>query len=235
MVGAPARRRQVVFAQRRGLSQRKACALFSVSRSTLGYPVRPHRDRQGQRLGALPLSAPPLRALAGGNHRRPAQGPPATAHRSQEPDHPCLIFCRFQLARTRCALLSAYGAAAFESRQNDAGGLCPDARQYLKPRGHPQELTGPKNAGRSARSWPSSEGRAVTGIGSTSRPPSTSSAAAWTSIPNRPEAGNPRKTRKDRQTESRSYWARTAFTKTRRLRLVGQFQLSETNQRSVSF
>jgi putative transposase len=36
MVSAPARRRQVVFAQRRGLSQRRACALFSVSRSTLG-------------------------------------------------------------------------------------------------------------------------------------------------------------------------------------------------------
>lgn len=40
-------------------------------------------------------------------------------------------------------------AAAFESRQNDPEGLCSDARQYLKPRSHPQELTGPKNAGRS--------------------------------------------------------------------------------------
>ena len=40
MVGAPARRRQVVFAQRRGMSQRKACVLFSVSRSTLGYASR---------------------------------------------------------------------------------------------------------------------------------------------------------------------------------------------------
>lgn len=40
MVGAPARRRQVVFALRRGLSQRKACALFSVSRSALGSASR---------------------------------------------------------------------------------------------------------------------------------------------------------------------------------------------------
>jgi hypothetical protein len=35
------------------------------------------------------------------------------------------------------------------------------------------------------------------GTGSTSRPPSTSSAVAWTSIPNRPERRYPRKTRKD--------------------------------------
>ena len=40
MVGGPARHRQVVFAQRRGLSQRRACARFSVSRSTLGYASR---------------------------------------------------------------------------------------------------------------------------------------------------------------------------------------------------
>ena len=42
-----------------------------------------------------------------------------------------------------------------------------------------------------------SAGPAVTGTGSTSRPPSTSSAAAWTSIPNRSEFGYPQKTRKD--------------------------------------
>jgi putative transposase len=37
MVGAPARRRQVSFARKRGLSLRRACALLSVSRSTLDY------------------------------------------------------------------------------------------------------------------------------------------------------------------------------------------------------
>jgi len=52
MVGAPARRRQVVFAQRRGLSQRKACALFSVSRSTLGYASR-IEARDGPLLAAM--------------------------------------------------------------------------------------------------------------------------------------------------------------------------------------
>ncbi len=44
-----------------------------------------------------------------------------------------------------------------------------------------------------------SAGPAVTGTGSTSRPPSTSSAAAWTSIPNRSEFGYPQKTRKDQK------------------------------------
>lgn len=37
MVSAQARRRQVAFATQRGLSQRRACALLSVARSTLGY------------------------------------------------------------------------------------------------------------------------------------------------------------------------------------------------------
>jgi len=37
MVGAPARRHQVAFAQGRGLSVRKACALLSTARSGLGY------------------------------------------------------------------------------------------------------------------------------------------------------------------------------------------------------
>lgn len=37
MVSAPARREQVAFAAGLGLSQRRACALFSVARSTLGY------------------------------------------------------------------------------------------------------------------------------------------------------------------------------------------------------
>ena len=40
MVGAPARRQQVAFAQKHGVSQRRACALFSTSRSTLQYTSR---------------------------------------------------------------------------------------------------------------------------------------------------------------------------------------------------
>ncbi len=31
-----------------------------------------------------------------------------------------------------------------------SGRICPDDRQYFNPESHPQELTGPKNAGRSA-------------------------------------------------------------------------------------
>ena len=37
MVSVPARRRQVAYAPGRGLSQRRACTLFSVARSALGY------------------------------------------------------------------------------------------------------------------------------------------------------------------------------------------------------
>ena len=37
MVGARVRRQQVAFVQTRGLSRRRACALLSVARSTLGY------------------------------------------------------------------------------------------------------------------------------------------------------------------------------------------------------
>ena len=40
MVGARARRQQVAFALARGLSSRRACALLSVARSTLGYQSR---------------------------------------------------------------------------------------------------------------------------------------------------------------------------------------------------
>ena len=40
MVGAPARRQQVTFALKHGLSQRRACALLSTSRSTLHYESR---------------------------------------------------------------------------------------------------------------------------------------------------------------------------------------------------
>lgn len=40
MVGAPVRRQQVAFAHKHGVSQRRACALFSTSRSTLQYTSR---------------------------------------------------------------------------------------------------------------------------------------------------------------------------------------------------
>jgi len=40
VVAAPARRQQVAYAVKRGLSQRTACRLFSVARSTLAYQSR---------------------------------------------------------------------------------------------------------------------------------------------------------------------------------------------------
>jgi putative transposase len=40
MVGAPARRLQVAYVRSRGLSQRRACALLSTSRSSLHYESR---------------------------------------------------------------------------------------------------------------------------------------------------------------------------------------------------
>ena len=40
MVGARVRRQQVAYAQGRGLSGRRACALLSVARSTVGYVSR---------------------------------------------------------------------------------------------------------------------------------------------------------------------------------------------------
>jgi len=40
MVGARVRRQQVTYAEGRGLSRRRACALLSVARSTLGYTSR---------------------------------------------------------------------------------------------------------------------------------------------------------------------------------------------------
>jgi putative transposase len=40
MVSAQARRRQVTYARQRGVSSRRACALLSVDRSTLGYESR---------------------------------------------------------------------------------------------------------------------------------------------------------------------------------------------------
>ena len=43
MVGARVRRQQVAYARRRGLSSRRACAVLSVARSTLGYVPRLRR------------------------------------------------------------------------------------------------------------------------------------------------------------------------------------------------
>jgi putative transposase len=40
MVGARVRRQQVAYAEGRGLSRRRACALLSVARSTIGYASR---------------------------------------------------------------------------------------------------------------------------------------------------------------------------------------------------
>ena len=40
MVSARVRREQVAFVQTRGLSRRRACALLSVARSTVGYASR---------------------------------------------------------------------------------------------------------------------------------------------------------------------------------------------------
>jgi hypothetical protein len=37
MVGVPARREQVAYARRRGLSRRRSCTLMTVARSALGY------------------------------------------------------------------------------------------------------------------------------------------------------------------------------------------------------
>jgi putative transposase len=47
MVSVPARRRQVAYAQKRGLSCRRACALMSVARSSLSYESKlVERDRE---------------------------------------------------------------------------------------------------------------------------------------------------------------------------------------------
>jgi putative transposase len=57
MVGARVRRQQVAYAEGRGLSRRRACALLSVARSTMGYVSR-----------LVARDAPvvgPLRTLAG--------------------------------------------------------------------------------------------------------------------------------------------------------------------------
>jgi len=45
VVGPQARREQVAFARERGLSERRACGLLAISRSTLGYELRlPMKD-----------------------------------------------------------------------------------------------------------------------------------------------------------------------------------------------
>ena len=68
MVGARVRRQQVAYAQARGLSSRRACALLSVARSTLGYvsrlgardaPVVPAMRDAGRAVSALRLSHDP--------------------------------------------------------------------------------------------------------------------------------------------------------------------------------
>ena len=52
MVGARVRRQQVAYAQSRGLSGRRACALLTVARSTLGYQSR-LVERDGPTLAAM--------------------------------------------------------------------------------------------------------------------------------------------------------------------------------------
>jgi putative transposase len=50
MVGVPARREQVAYARRRGLSQRRSCTLLGVARSALGYrSVKAAKDGFGYR------------------------------------------------------------------------------------------------------------------------------------------------------------------------------------------
>jgi hypothetical protein len=57
MVGARVRRQQVAYAQGRGLSGRRACALLSVARSSLGYVSR--------LIARDPPVLPAMRTLAG--------------------------------------------------------------------------------------------------------------------------------------------------------------------------
>ena len=56
MVGARVRRQQVAYARSRGLSGRRACALLSVARSTIGYMSR--------LIGGDADVVPPMRTLA---------------------------------------------------------------------------------------------------------------------------------------------------------------------------
>lgn len=60
MVSAHARRQQVVFATQRGLSQRRACALLSVARSSLGYASKLDRKDASvsQRIAELATENP---------------------------------------------------------------------------------------------------------------------------------------------------------------------------------
>lgn len=52
MVSVPARRQQVAFAQQRGLSQRRACTLLKVARSSLHYDSR-LADRDAEALSVM--------------------------------------------------------------------------------------------------------------------------------------------------------------------------------------
>ena len=56
MVGARVRRQQVAYAEGRGLSRRRACALLSVARSTIGDVSR--------LIGRDADVVPPMRTLA---------------------------------------------------------------------------------------------------------------------------------------------------------------------------
>ena len=59
MVGARVRRQQVAYARRRGLSSRRACAVLSVARSTLGYESRlRQRDAPAASTGFPSLTLP---------------------------------------------------------------------------------------------------------------------------------------------------------------------------------
>jgi hypothetical protein len=64
MVGAPVRRRQVAYANQRGLSVRRACALMSVARSTLRYESRLIKRDAPAVAVMRELAAQPIR----GNH-----------------------------------------------------------------------------------------------------------------------------------------------------------------------
>ena len=54
MVSAPARRQQVAYATKRGLSTRRACALLSVARSALLYESR-LRQKDAPALAAMSI------------------------------------------------------------------------------------------------------------------------------------------------------------------------------------
>ena len=62
MVGARVRRQQVAYARRLGLSSRRACAVLSVARSTLGYESR-LRQRDAPALAVMRETRGPVSAV----------------------------------------------------------------------------------------------------------------------------------------------------------------------------